>query len=353
MNILSFNSVQHHLFQAVIAICLSVACLTPVNADDTQTAVQTIQPKMVKIFGAGGLRNLHSYSTGFLVSEEGHIVTVWSHVLDQDQVTVILANGRKETASVLGAEPQLDLAVLKIVREGLEVPYFDLDESRTAAPGTRILAFSNMFKVATGDEPVSLLHGVVAAKTKLTARRGAYEVPYDGPVYIIDAITNNPGAGGGLVTTTDGELLAMIGKELRNNESNTWINYAIPMSELTPVIKQIISGDYVSQQTNPDDEDNPLRYQPLDFGMLLVPDVVFRTPAYIEVIEQGSIADELGLQQGDLILFVNDNLVQSCREFRQELGKLEVGDDLSLIVRRNDVLITVETLVPKKPATNE
>ena len=73
-----------------------------------------------------------------------------------------------------------------------------------------------MFKVATGDEQVSVLHGVIAARTKLTARRGNYETPYNGPVYVVDAITNNPGSGGGVLTTADGVLLGMIGKELRN-----------------------------------------------------------------------------------------------------------------------------------------
>ncbi|MDB4679967.1 S1C family serine protease [Planctomycetaceae bacterium] len=345
--------VSLHLFRktlcCMIAGGMSLSCVSTVaNADDSQAAVRSIQSRMVKIFGAGGLRNLYSYSTGFLASPDGHIVTVWSHVLDQDRVTVILANGRKETAVVLGAEPQLDLAVLKIEREGLQLPYFDIENHTSAAPGTRVLAFSNMFKVATGDEPLSILHGVIAAKTKLTARRGAYEVPYDGPVYIIDAITNNPGAGGGLVTNTRGELLAMIGKELRNNESNTWINYAMPMSELTPVIKQIMTGDYVSQETKPDGEDNPLRYQPLDFGLLMIADVVFRTPAFIEVVDADSLAEKLKLKPGDLILFVNDNLVQSCRELRQEFGRLEAGDDLSLTIRRDNKLMTVDALVPRK-----
>ena len=337
----------HQTLCCLLAGVVSLSCATA-NADDSQAALSAIQSRMVKIFGAGGLRNLYSYSTGFLASPDGHIVTVWSHVLDQDRVTVILANGRKETAVVLGAEPQLDLAVLKIEREGLQLPYFDLEKHTSGVPGTRVLAFSNMFKVATGDEPLSILHGVIAAKTKLTARRGAYEVPYDGPVYIIDAITNNPRAGGGLVTNVKGELLAMIGKELRNNESNTWINYAMPISELTPVIKQIMTGDYVSQETKPDAEDNPLRYQPLDFGLLMIPDVVFRTPAYIEVVDANSLAEELKLKQGDLILFVNDTLVQSCRELRQEFGRLEAGDDLLLTIRRGDQLMTVEARVPRK-----
>ena len=58
-----------------------------------------------------------------------------------------------------------------------------------------MLAFSNLFGVATGDEPASVLHGIVAAKTRLEARRGVFDTPYKGPVYVVDAMTNNPGRG--------------------------------------------------------------------------------------------------------------------------------------------------------------
>lgn len=338
------------LTRLVLASLALVACLVSnsrATAADVESLAREIQPKMVKIFGAGGLKNLHHYSTGFLVSSEGHIATVWSHVLDADGVTVVLADGRRFTATVLGAEPQLDLAVIKIEEEGLELPYFDLKAAEQALPGTRVLAFSNMFKVAAGDEPMSIIHGVIAAKTKLSARRGAFEVPYDGPVYVIDAITNNPGSGGGLVTAWDGRLLAMIGKELRNTESNTWINYAIPLPELSEVIDQIISGNYVSKE-KPSADDGPPRYQSLDFGIVMVPDVVYRTPAYIDRIVPGSPAEAGGVLPGDLVLFVNDQLVQSCKTLASELGRLDAGDTLTLIVRRDNQLVTIQFDVPRK-----
>ena len=195
--------------------------------------------------------------------------------------------------------------------------------------GTRIYGFSNMFKVATGDEPVSVLHGVISAKTKLNARRGSFEVPYDGPVYVVDAITNNPGAAGGVITTTDGKLLGVIGKELRNAESNTWINYAIPITELKDVIKEIITGKYIEREKKPDEDENPNRYRPLDFGIVLIPDILYRTPAYVETVVKGSAAEKLGLKPDDLILFVNDNLIQSSKVLQKELGVLEAGDTLT------------------------
>ena len=344
--------VAGHMIMKLVSIALTLAgCLLAAPAaraaEPGEKVIDHVSRRVAKIFGAGGLRGLYAYSTGFLVSPQGHIVTVWSHVLDEQTVTVILHDGRKFEGKILGAEPQLDLAVLKI--DGDDFPCFDLDEAAGAGVGTRVLAFSNMFKVATGDEQVSVLHGVIAARTKLTARRGSYETPYNGPVYVLDAITNNPGSGGGVVTTAEGALLGMIGKELRNTQTNTWINYAIPIGELKMVIGEIISGKFVARSERSDETVNPRRYLPLDFGLVMVPDVLYRTPAYVDAIVPGSPAARLDIRPNDLVLFVNDELVQSCRLFRDELGRLEAGDILKLVIRRGNTLIPVEIPVEKKP----
>ena len=80
-----------------------------------------------------------------------------------------------------------------------------------------MLAFSNLFGIATGDEPVSMLHGVVSAVAPLDARRGAFTTNYRGDVYVVDAAANNPGAAGGALTDSQGRLLGMLGKELRSS----------------------------------------------------------------------------------------------------------------------------------------
>lgn len=329
-----------------IAACV-LAVAPAVRAQSTHETIAAVEPKMVKIFGAGGLQRLQSYGTGFLVSPNGHIATVWSHVLDADTATVVLNDGRKFDGKILGYEPQLDLAILKIEAEDL--PYFDLEtQTASVAPGARILAFSNMFKVATGDEPVSVLHGVIAAHSKLAARRGAYEIPYSGSVYVVDAVTNNSGAGGGALVTRDGRLVAMIGKELRNSLSNTWINYAMPITDLKTPITEIVTGKFSSRQQPTDDVEKPRRYEPVDFGFVMVPDVLFRTPAYIDTVLPGSSAAKAGIRSDDLILFANEELIQSCKVLRDALGALEAGDVLRLVIRRGGALVTIELPVERK-----
>ncbi|MFP6701467.1 MAG: trypsin-like peptidase domain-containing protein [Planctomycetaceae bacterium] len=329
-----------------------VSSPSSVSAQSIHSTISRVSRRTVKVFGAGGIRRLHSYSTGFVVSSRGHVATIWSHVLDTEELTVVLPDGRKVRAKVLGAEPQLDLAVLELEAENLDLPAWDLEaEVSDAGPGTRVLGFSNMFRVATGDEMVSVLHGVVAAKAPLATRRGAFETSYEGTAFIVDAVTNNPGAGGGVLTTRSGRLLGMIGKELRNAESNTWVNYAVPISELKRPIQEIIAGKYRARQREPDETDSVARFTPLEFGIVLVPDVLFRTPAFIDRVQPSSAAAAAGLRPDDLVLFINGDLVQSCRVFKQRLGRIESGGVLKLTVRRGDKLVPVELPVPAKPAT--
>ena len=73
----------------------------PLSEYSFSQVIQTVQPKIVKIFGAGGLRGLESYQTGFLVSSAGHVLTVWSYVLDTEVVTVVLDDGRKFQGQVI------------------------------------------------------------------------------------------------------------------------------------------------------------------------------------------------------------------------------------------------------------
>lgn len=337
------------LITMLCGLLLVTAFGVPCRGQSTSEAIATISPKVVKIFGAGGRKNLYAYGSGFLVSAEGHIVTVWSHILDGDTVTVVLHDGRRYEGRVIGAEPTLDLAVLKIEAEGM--PFFDLSiPTPTVGPGVRVLAFSNVFKVATGDEPVSVVHGVIAAQTTLSARRGVFDAPYSGPVYVVDAVTNNSGAAGGVLTTRTGQLLGMLGKELKNNTTHTWLNYVVPISPLQTAITEIQTGKFAPRKTEDDEEKSaaPRRYSPRDFGIVMVPDVVTKTPAYVDRVVPGSAAAEAGVMPDDLILFVGEHLVASYRALRDEFGVLESGDRVKIVVRRGDQLVTFEFTAPRK-----
>jgi serine protease Do len=332
----------------VRAVALAVACLmagaSDVRASDGAASfadvARQVQAKVVKIYGSGGVRGLESYQSGLLISDEGHLLTVWSYVLDADEVTVVLDDGRRYSAKHVAADPLTEIAVLKFEPEGEPVPHFELTEAGTAEPGARVLAFSNLFGIATGDEPVSMLHGVVAAVAPLEARRGAFTTNYRGEVYVVDAAANNPGAAGGALTDSQGRLLGMLGKELRSSLTGTWLNYALPVSAFATTVDDILAGRFTPPDvTEVDQPESPLT--PAALGIVLVPDVVVRTPPYIDRVVPDSPAARVGLRPDDLVVMINGTVATSCRDAVGLFGRLESDATVRIAALRGEELIEV------------
>jgi len=324
------------LFLATLLLC---GLVSPTQADDLALASNTVQSKMVKIYGAGGLKGLEAYQSGFLISGNGHILTVWSYVLDTDYITIVLDDGRKFEGKIVGADPRLEMAVLKI--DSQELDHFSLSKSVTLKPGARILTISNLFGVATGDEPCSVLHGIIAATTSLNARRGAFKSPYQGPIYVLDAISNNPGAAGGALTDSQGNLAGLLGKELRNAQNGTWLNYALPIAQLTTAVEDIIAG-----RTRPRsfDEtvkrpDNPHTLKSL--GIRMVPDVLAKTPPFVDSITRKSVAEQKGFRPDDLILYLNNRRIDSLNTLVNEIALIDKIDEITVIIQRDNNLINI------------
>ncbi|MGD9634791.1 MAG: S1C family serine protease [Pirellulales bacterium] len=309
------------------------------TAGDSLAAIaRDVRPKVVKIYGAGGMRGLEAYQSGMLVSAEGHVLTAWSYVLDSDDVAVVLDDGRRYTAEYIGSDPLTEVAVLKIDAGKEKLPHFNLRESPAVDVGVRVLAFSNLFGIATGDEPVSMLQGYVSAVAPLEARRGGFSTNYRGDVYIVDAATNNPGASGGALVDGQGRLVGMLGKELRSELTGTWLNYAFPTSAFAATVEAIEAGDFKPPPLT--DADRPDHPQSLaELGIVLVPEVVSRTPPYVDRVLPDSLAAKAGLRPDDLIVMVNTQVVSSRRETDEFVARLERDAPVRISVLRDEALL--------------
>jgi serine protease Do len=319
-----------------------VAVAAPAQADDDAASfaavARAVQPKVVKLYGAGGFRGLEAYQSGLLISADGHVLTVWSYVLDADDVTVVLDDGRRYTARHVAADPLTEIAVLKFDAGGEPLPHFDLSQAATAEPGSRVLAFSNLFGIATGDEPVSMLQGVVSVVAPLDARRGAFATNYRGDVYVVDASANNPGAAGGALTDSQGRLLGLLGKELRSSLTGTWLNYALPVSAFASSVEDMMAGRFTPPELSEVERpDNPLSLSRL--GIFLVPDVVVRTPAYVDRVVPNSPAALAGMRPDDLIVMIDNQVAPSCRDAVRLIERLERDAEVRIAVLRNEELL--------------
>lgn len=295
------------------------------------------QKRVVKIYGAGGLAGLEAFQSGFLVSPDGHIATAWSYVLDVEPV-VMLDDGRRFESKIVGFEPALELAVLKI--DASDLPFFKLEESVDLEWGDPVLAISNLFNIATGKEPASVMQGTIASISDLDARRGTFKTPYRGKVMILDLIANNPGAAGGAVLDYEGRLIGMLGKELRDSATGVWLNYSIPSSVFRTTIGDIIAGRKTSAP--PSAEEMLARDQshnPKALGIVMVPDVLETTPAYVDEVLDDTAASRADLRADDLILMVGGRRVDGQRTLRRLLRMIDKRDDVDLTIQRDSEIL--------------
>jgi S1-C subfamily serine protease len=322
-------------FWAMLSSTLPSMAADSVGIGSVNGVAVSTEAKAVKIFGAGGVAGLDAYQSGFFVSPEGHVLTVWSTVLDADTIMVVTSDGSRLESKVVGIDPNLEIAVLATEQETDN--YFDITQSLDAPVGGRVLAFSNLYGIATGNEMSSVQKGVIMARTELNARRGSFESVYQGPVFIIDAMTNNPGAAGGALTSFDGQLIGMLGKELRDSSANTWLNYAVPMSELRDSIERILAGKSIDRSASSRRmADRPTSLA--EMGIVLIPNVLVKTPAFVDLVKADSAAELAGLESDDLILFVNSNRVSSQSALIEELQYIDRADAVALLVQRGTEL---------------
>jgi serine protease Do len=309
------------------------------KAASLQDTIRTAQRKVVKIYGAGGVTGLEAYQTGILISPEGHVLTVQSYVLDTDDLAVVLDDGRKFKGELLGSDPVRELAVIKFeASEDEALPHFDLTMAPAAEVGQRVMALSNLFNIAGGDEPVSVLQGVVTAVAPLEARRGAFESSFHGNVYIVDAAANNPGAAGGALINWRGEILGLLGKELRSRATGAWLHYAIPVDQFIAVVETMRSGESIAADAVPTSAPvEPLKAA--DVGIVLVPDVLSRTPPYIDAVFPKSAAARAGLKPDDLVVFVEGEATASCAAVAEAMARRERFDAVRVSVLRNGELV--------------
>lgn len=292
------------------------------------SAVAHAQKRTVKIFGAAIGRS-PGYGTGLIVSPQGDIVTAQGVYLAGDSLRVTLPDGTTHFATVKRRSDSLQSALIKIEAETPD--YFDLSQHPATEQGDWVLAVSNAFKVADGSEPLSVNIGVLSLRMKLDARRGFQDFPYEGEVFLYDAITANPGAAGGAVITADGKLVGMIGRVIESKSTGTRLNYAVPGDLLAAFVR----GDEVKPMVvaNPG--------QKADLGIRLFALGGRKAPAYIDRVIPGGPAAAAGLRSDDLVVTIGGQVVRDAGDFKRLMDALPVGTEVVVEVKRKNDLLSV------------
>lgn len=279
--------------------------------------------------GMQGEAQVTSLGSGFIISADGVVITN-NHVIQQaDAIDVILQNGQRFEATVVGRDPATDIAVLR-VQARQPLPFVSFGDSDRARVGDIVLAIGNPFGLGG-----SLSVGVVSARNRnINAGR------YDDFIQTDAAI--NRGNSGGPLFNAQGEVIGVNTAILSPSGASVGIGFATPTSIVGPVVEQI------------------LRYGEIRRGWMgvrlanLTPAIAERSGhrgpggAVITRITPNGPAAAAGLRPGDVVLRFNGRDVADSRALTRMIGESAVGAQAPVEVlregRRLAVNVTIERL---------
>jgi len=319
---------------ALLALAATPIAEAEAEANPFHAAIAYARKRCVKVYGGGAGRE-HGYATGLVVSPDGLILTAQGMYLSEERVRVLLPDGSRHAAEIVRRSEQLQAVLLKI--DAPTPDYFALANASPVREGDWVLAVSNAYNVAGPMEPLAANLGVVSLRAELEARHRRQDVPYEGDVLLVDAITSNPGAQGGALVTADGRLAGMIGKIFQSPTTNTRINYAVPVERLHAFVA-VRPADGSTEET--------AGGRPY-LGIHLFTLSGKRAPAYVDRVDAASPAAAAGAQKDDLILAVERNAVRTCEQYEEALADLMPGRPVTLLVKRGRRVLTL-TVTPAR-----
>ena len=271
----------------------------------------------------------YTLGSGFLLDEEGYIITN-SHVIDRaDKINVILSDNSQHQAKVIGTDNKTDLALIKIDTDKKLMPV-NLGDSDKIRVGDWILAIGNPFGLGG-----SVTAGIVSAKS-----RDIESGPYDN--FIQTDASINQGSSGGPMFNLDGEVIGINAAIFSTTGGNMGISFAIPVNNAKFVIRELKNSGSVKRGWI------GVRVQP----QLTEANSVGNIPngILISSVAEGSPAADAGIQAGDIILALNEQDMDSAQIFSRLVSESPVKGKITLKLWHNGQIENRIVNVEEMPA---
>ncbi|MDF1536710.1 MAG: DegQ family serine endoprotease [bacterium] len=258
-----------------------------------------------------------SLGSGFIINEEGYIITNNHVVAEADEVVVILEEGDEYPAEILGTDEKTDLALIKIEPKNGGLPLCRLGDSDKARVGDWVLAIGNPFGLGH-----TVTAGIVSAKGRELGA-GAYDD------FIQTDAAINPGNSGGPLFDTAGNVVGINSIIYSRTGGNQGIGFAIPINLAKAIVSQLKEKGEVTrawlgvliQQITPDMQEA--------LGLSE------RKGALVADVVQDGPAAKAGIQRGDVIVRFNGEVVESQHQLPTMVAYLQVGTGVEVVALRD------------------
>lgn len=266
--------------------------------------------------------------SGFIITEDGYIITNHHVIEDSNSISVTLYDGTAYEAELIGSDEGNDIAVLKVDAKGLS-PVI-IGNSDNLNVGDSVIAIGNPL----GELTFTLTAGAVSAKDRSVTFSNAVTMNL-----IQTDCAINSGNSGGALFNLYGEVIGVTNAKYSSSSSGASIDnigFAIPINGVWPIIESIIEKGYVSKP-----------YVGISVSTVGADLQQFGIPggAAVQAVSPDSPAATAGLQAGDIITQLNAQAVSSSAELVSMVSKAGIGDVLTLTVYRRGETLTLSVTV--------
>ena len=260
------------------------------------------------------------YGSGVILSEDGFIVTN-NHVIERAQKIKVILNDKQEyDARLIGADPSTDLALVKIEAENL--PYLTYGDSDNLKLGEWVLAVGNPFNLTS-----TVTAGIVSARAR---NLGINPEEYSIESFIQTDAAVNPGNSGGALVNQQGNLVGINTAIASRKGSYAGYSFAVPVSIVKKVVEDLKEYGQVQRALLGVSIADVTASLAEERGLEKV-EGVFVTA----VIENGA-ANEAGIREGDVILNVAGEPVNSAAELQEKVSRFRPGEDIKIVIKRKN-----------------
>ena len=306
--------------------------------------------------GNGATRRSSSLGSGVIVGPEGYVLTNYHVIESADEIEVLLADGRRAAAKIVGGDPDTDLAVVKIELPNLPSIVFGRPEA--ARVGDVVLAIGNPFGVGQ-----TVTMGIVSALGRSQLGINTFEN------FIQTDAAINPGNSGGALVDAQGHLLGINTAIYSRSGGSLGIGFAIPANMAKNIMEQIIAGGSVTrgwigveiQEITPELAES--------FKLPKVPSATdgpsgpggqggssaqgagagTARGAIIAGVMRGGPADQAGVKPGDVLLEIGGKPVTGSPGMLNLIAQLKPGEKANLTLLRAGKNIELAVLIGKRP----
>ncbi|MCK4880056.1 MAG: Do family serine endopeptidase [Bacteroidales bacterium] len=266
---------------------------------------------------------LLGFGSGVIISNKGYIVTNNHVIVGSDEVVVVLNNKREYNARVMGADPNTDLALLKIEAEGLsQLPFGDSDALRL---GEWVLAIGNPYNLTS-----TVTAGIVSAKARNLHFHRTQEFSIESFIQTDAAV--NPGNSGGALINTRGELVGINTAIASLNGAFVGYSFAIPVTIVEKVVKDLIEYGEVQRAI--------LGVEIADVTAELAQEerIDEIEGVYVVRVRDDGAARQAGIREKDIIISIDDTRVNSAAELQEVVSRYRPGQKVKVVIKRDGKL---------------